>query len=128
MYNLERPSHSYKKHHHKECTICGMKFITGVKSQNVCSWACRKEAKRDYARNLMRIRRKRKEKDGVITYPPCEVCGWNLTTDIHHEGQQTFHLCPNHHALITRGLKTIDQLLGERVMKPKEEELTNINQ
>lgn len=37
----------------------------------------------------------------------CQVCGYNEVTDIHHEKLEIYILCPNHHALITRKLKSI---------------------
>ncbi len=44
----------------------------------------------------------------------CEVCGYSETVDIHHEGglREEHTLCPNHHSLITRGIKTMGQLLS----------------
>ncbi len=44
----------------------------------------------------------------------CEVCGYSLTIDLHHEGQEREEhlLCPNCHALITRGLATLEELNG----------------
>jgi len=43
----------------------------------------------------------------------CEACGHQGVTDIHHEGEarDIHYLCPNCHALITRGKKTLDELL-----------------
>ena len=44
---------------------------------------------------------------------PCIICGFKLTTDIHHEGKTTYVLCPNHRALITLSIKTLKELLEE---------------
>uniref|UniRef100_A0A6M3XY98 Uncharacterized protein n=1 Tax=viral metagenome TaxID=1070528 RepID=A0A6M3XY98_9ZZZZ len=43
----------------------------------------------------------------------CEACGFDRTTDIHHEGveRKTYILCPNCHALVTRGICTFDEVL-----------------
>lgn len=45
----------------------------------------------------------------------CEICGYTEILEIHHEwkedGSYTLHiLCPNHHGLITRGIKTLEEL------------------
>ena len=42
----------------------------------------------------------------------CEVCGYSMTVDLHHEGagREEHILCPNHHALITRGLIALPEL------------------
>jgi len=42
----------------------------------------------------------------------CEVCNYSLTFDVHHDGdnREEHILCPNCHALITRGIKTLDEL------------------
>lgn len=44
----------------------------------------------------------------------CQVCGFKETIDVHHEGalREIYLLCPNCHALVTRGLKTLDELLS----------------
>ena len=54
----------------------------------------------------------------------CEVCGYSDTVDTHHEGiDRVEHtLCPTHHALITRGIKTLGQLsppAASNVVQPK---------
>ena len=60
--------------------------------------------------------RGKKKKNGV-----CKVCGFSETTDIHHEGKdrEMYILCPNHHALITRGIKTLeDMLINNEEVRP----------
>ena len=89
----------------KICTICGKEFITRYKNKNICSFSCRQESNKKAA--LRSIKRKKDNLKGK-----CLVCGWSLTTDIHHEGKKTYRLCPNHHALITRNIKTIKELLN----------------
>ena len=42
----------------------------------------------------------------------CEICGYSQVTDVHHEKNTAHVLCPNCHALITRGMKTMDELKG----------------
>lgn len=65
----------------------------------------------------------------------CEVCGYDETVDLHHEGNREEHiLCPNHHALITRGVKTLGELLtNDKDVRPsvktpesKEQKLTGL--
>ena len=60
----------------------------------------------------------------------CEVCGYPGVVDTHHEGTDRVEhtLCPNHHAQITRGLKTLEQLSpparANRVQpKPSDEDI-----
>lgn len=42
----------------------------------------------------------------------CEACGYSDTVDLHHDGiyKERHILCPNCHALITRGIKTLREL------------------
>lgn len=99
----------YKRETYKRnCSICGQHFETVYKRQNICSFKCRQEGlringRKIKSRNLVRYGKKVENK--------CEICGFNLTTDIHHEGKRLYELCPNHHALITRGIMTIQQVL-----------------
>lgn len=101
--------------HDRNCSVCGKHFQTAYPRQNICSFGCRQIAGRERTRNIMRMRRAKKYNKNARTCKPCEICGWNLTTDQHHEGKKVIQLCPNHHALITRGLKTIEQLMAERI-------------
>lgn len=39
----------------------------------------------------------------------CQVCGFDELVDVHHEGKQVFILCPNHHALVTRGYNSVSE-------------------
>ena|SRR3990167_11448687 len=91
----------YKKY----CTICNKSFETIYKNKQVCSWECRQEKQRQRSRQVMRDRRRR------VICQPCTVCGYKETTDIHHENGKTYVLCPNHHALITRGIKLFPEIL-----------------
>ena len=43
----------------------------------------------------------------------CIVCGFSETTDIHHERGETYVLCPNHHALITRNIRSLNDVLQD---------------
>jgi len=55
----------------------------------------------------------------------CEICGYSETIDLHHEGEarEEHWLCPNHHALITRGIKTLDELRSNgNGVRPKPQE------
>ncbi len=113
--------------------------------------ALKGEAKADYMREWMRkrrlnpvfraeererikssARRRRRDKgirERTLTNRPqnekCRVvgCGFSETLDTHHEGldREEYLLCPNHHALITRGIKTLVELQtkGEDVRPTK---------
>jgi len=82
----------------RKCEICKKEFETTRNIKRVCSWKCRQEANRENSRKIMRLKRHKKNNQ------PCIVCGWNFTSDNHHEGGQTIILCPNHHSMITRGI------------------------
>jgi len=62
----------------------------------------------------------RRQLNNKTTGQSCEICGYSETTDIHHEGKERkeYILCPNCHALITRGLKTMDELVQPSVVQP----------
>lgn len=92
--------------YNKTCSVCRVEFTTKHKMQNLCSFDCQQEA----GRKRSRLAKKRKK---VNKNPPCEICGYQDTIDIHHEGIKTYNLCPNHHALITRNIKTLEQLFRE---------------
>ena len=73
----------------------------------------RGQTKKDYQRKYMERKRKGiKETIRVNGDKPCEVCGWVKSTETHHEGEarEEHILCPNHHALITRDLATLEEL------------------
>ncbi len=94
----------------KNCSICCLPFTPKQKRQNVCSFSCRQEKVRLVARG-----RKRGVRYGIsILNARCEICGYSETVDVYHEGSDLFILCPNHHALITRGIKTLKQLIRIR--------------
>lgn len=59
----------------------------------------------------------RERKFQAIKY--CEACGYSQTVDTHHEGEQREEhaLCPNCHGLITRHIKTLEQLLSSQTSK-----------
>lgn len=48
----------------------------------------------------------------------CCICGFKGTIDYHHDGTvskvETYPLCPNHHALISRGKTTLAELLAKK--------------
>ena len=89
----------------RTCSVCNEEFATKYTRQNICSFSCRQIAQRERSREAMR--RKRKDTPCV----PCVACGYSLTTDTHHEGNKLYTLCPNCHALITRSIMTIDEIL-----------------
>lgn len=106
------------KIHDRICTICDKEFKTKFPRQNTCSWECRRQKRRQRSRVLSFARRKGKPNEFMQSSPSkrvncdkCVVCGYDETIDIHHEAGKEFTLCPNHHALITRGIKTLEELL-----------------
>lgn len=90
----------------KNCTVCSEEFKTKTKIKNICSRECKLEHNRQHAKYYNR----RKRLKGKI-YLPCIVCGFSETSDLHSENGQKYVLCPNHHCLITRGIKTLNELL-----------------
>ncbi len=133
----EKISRSFKpKHlHKKSCAMCGKSFETHYHQKNVCSWECKREKVREAGRRIMRMRRKREREHSTLqsspwkgritkmknerkrrndSLPPCTICGYRETIDVHHEGRMTYALCPNHHALITRGIMTLNELMTHK--------------
>lgn len=82
-----------KMNYKKICTICKKEFITGYKGKNICSKLCRKSIKRNKK------------------YYKCMICNWDATIDTHHENGAEYAFCPNHHSLLTRGKKTLEEVL-----------------
>ena len=98
------PRESYAR----DCTICGKRFTTRYSRQMVCSFDCRQIATRE--NSLLSMRRKRAQRKSTL--PSCEVCGFNEVIEQHHENGKRYFLCPNHHAIITRNKKSINELLN----------------
>ena len=93
----------------RECAVCGTPFETTYNRKHICSFGCRQEAVRVSGRSGSKERKQRRK--DIRALRCCVVCGWNETVDLHHDIGATYVLCPNHHALITRNLKTIQELL-----------------
>ena len=93
----------------KKCCMCQKPFETKYRNKQTCSFSCKQEKQRQNSRIIMRKDRHSKDR-----YKPCIICDYKEATDIHHEGKKTYILCPNHHALITRGIKTIKELLNSK--------------
>ncbi len=106
--NIENRNYSFnaRKTHGRWCTVCGKDFVSINPRANVCSLECRQELNRKHNRDKMRKKRYHPK-----TVGSCIVCGFSDTVDTHHEGKKEYILCPNHHALITRGIKKIEDLL-----------------
>jgi len=113
------------KNYKNKCFICGKEFTTIYRKQNTCSFICRQEKNRRFTRCYMRKKRhpSKKIKHSFSTTSitsskkvneACIICGFNLTTDLHHEDTLEVILCPNHHALITRNIRTFKDLIKER--------------
>lgn len=94
----------------KVCTMCGVPFKTTNRSKMICSFSCRQEHNRRHARFYARLRRNDPAKK---IYLPCIVCGFFETTDQHRENGRVYTLCPNHHCLITRNIKSLQEILLE---------------
>ena len=90
--------------YHKKCCICKIEFVTNKKNKENCSFKCRQEHVRRNGIRSERIKRKTAPK------LPCEICGYSETVDRHREGDEIVILCPNHHCLITRGIKSLKEL------------------
>ena len=119
----------FDKSYDKECTVCGKPFKTHYKRQNVCSFECKMKKNRARSRHrgvdVRKIQEKHKQIKnyenkieaikGEITElkqsNKCIICGYFDTVDIHHEGGKEYVLCPNHHAIVTRGILTLQELL-----------------
>ena len=100
----------YRRQVYKKCCcICRKEYETGWGNSNVCSWECRQEKNRKASRIIMQLKRHAGNR-----WRPCEVCGFAITTDIHHEEKTTHILCPNHHAMITRGIKTFEEMIKDK--------------
>jgi len=94
----------------KICSICNQPFTAGRRNKNICSYECKKIHNREHARFYARMRRNTIDK----VYQPCVVCGYSETTDQHSENGRKYTLCPNHHCLITRNIKTLEELLKHK--------------
>jgi predicted nucleic acid-binding Zn ribbon protein len=95
---------------YKRCPVCNKMFKSKQWNEITCSDKCKAIRKRLYNTNY--IRKKRHPNTKVCE--PCIICGYKLTTDTHHESGKTYKLCPNHHALISRGIKTLDELMMDK--------------
>lgn len=95
--------------YYRTCTICSGVFETTIRAKNICSFACRREHNRQHARFYTRRNRSKLESGRS---GKCTVCGFSETTDMHREGGKVYVLCPNHHCLITRGIKTLEEILA----------------
>jgi hypothetical protein len=89
------------------CKSCRVIFQKRYGNEKYCSLECGKRAVRERSRCGMRKVRYRKRGTSEKWYT-CQVCGMVDITDLHHEGQDVYILCPNHHARITRGLMRIE--------------------
>lgn len=94
-------------HIKKICVMCDKLFETANIKLLTCSYICENQYQKDIKEYGSLKNKKRK-----LLKIPCEICGYNLTVDLHHEHitKSTHFLCPNHHALITRKKATFFQL------------------
>ena len=81
------------------CVYCGRRFERTHRNQKLCNTNCRAKARAKKARGGMRGLRRLRLRGGIKD-KSCQVCGYSDTFDLHHEGENKYILCPNHHALI----------------------------
>lgn len=98
---------TYSQFYEKVCAICTEPFTTGIKSKNICSFDCKMEHNRQHGRIYATTHKKQKRKRFA-----CMVCGFSETCDLHSDEGKKYPLCPNHHALITRNIKTLEEVLA----------------
>lgn len=116
---LYKPTYGEQKE--KKCTICLKTFFSATASKQICSRECKAVHNREHAK--IYYRRKR---NVIKKYLPCIICGFSETSDQHSEQGKKYTLCPNHHCLITRGIKTLEQLWVESRRYIKEKSLPEI--
>ena len=87
------------------CIVCGSHF-SPVGKEDTCSKECKSLRKR----KMISLRGKSKNQVRSMAQS-CIVCGFDEVIDVHHEGTSAVILCPNHHALITRGIRTLKEML-----------------
>lgn len=109
----------------KRCAICDKVFGTKWTNKKFCSPECKWEANRIRSREHSRVKRGYKIKQPKPKLDEyyemrvrrskdltrCAICGYNLTVDWHHYSKgkgSVIALCPNHHALVTRGILVIE--------------------
>ena len=90
------------------CTICEKLFLTKIYRQHICSKECRKIANKETSRIQMVRKRHSSLTNNQFS---CVICGFQEVVDVYYQNDMTYILCPNHHALILRGVKTLNQLL-----------------
>jgi hypothetical protein len=96
--------------HIKICVVCGIRFTARRTDKITCSFACKQERKRQLAREEARaISEARKRRSAG-----CEVCGFTEVTEIYYKQHRAYVLCPNHLAMIKRGMCAIDDLLDAK--------------
>ena len=95
----------------KQCACCGIRFRTFNPKKNMCRPECRTKASSQNAQ----ITQRRRNRGETVS---CIICGFYLVTDIHHETGETYDLCPNHHAMITRGVASLSGLLEGTLLNP----------
>ena len=91
-----------KVKYEKVCAVCGANFESSYKRRTICSPRCKKE----------KINLKRRFRSS-FKKPTCFIphCKFHETLDVHYEGKEVYWLCPSHHALITRGIKCLSEIV-----------------
>ena len=93
------------------CTYCGFPFDTIThKARDIVTTLCPNH--QSLANHKGPSVPNKKTIYSLTKSKKCIVCGYSETVDTHHGyGNITYTLCPNHHALITRRIKTLEELL-----------------
>mgnify|MGYP001620048067 CR=1 FL=1 len=111
------------------CRRCTIEF-TGHHRQEYCSKKCQKLSQDEYTKNYWTKHRNKYYKISEIEYSllikdGCKICEWKQTVDIHHIDSNRINndinnlvcLCPNHHALISRGIVLLKIINGKYIIE-----------
>ena len=88
------------------CVSCSREFQSQTGHRRLC---VRCVISRRNARSRKGMRKSRDRRKLIRDDSKCQVCGYSEVVDTHHEGQDLYILCPNHHTLITRNKKQIEE-------------------
>lgn len=91
------------------CMVCGGPLPPGRADKRICGYECKRRRNAHMARVRYREMRALKMTDPI----PCQVCQFPYSRPHFEYGNGPFNLCPNHKALITNGMATLDQVLSE---------------
>lgn len=96
------------KYFDKICSVCKTPFRSCYQNKKICSFDCKMQAARERSLYLSKRKNLARKMKYRVLYEPCEICGFDLITEMHHEEDGIHFLCLNHHALITRNFTTFE--------------------